>query len=46
MKREFSTEAVYETPVVMEMQVSSHGLLCTSTFTELENYNFLNEQAW
>lgn len=37
---------LYETPAIMEVDIISHGLLCTSTFTELENYNFLGEQAW
>jgi hypothetical protein len=36
----------YESPAAIEMEIISHGLLCTSTFTELENYNFLDEQAW
>ena len=36
----------FETPAVMEMEIASHGLLCASTFTELEKYEFLDEQAW
>lgn len=36
----------YETPIVMEMEVVSEGLLCASSFTELENYDVLEELEW
>ena len=42
----FERDNQYETPFVMEMEIASHGLLCASTFTELEKYEFLDEQAW
>lgn len=39
---------VYETPSVISIDVISEGLLCasTSTETELETYDFLEEQLW
>ena len=42
----FERDNQYETPSVMEMELVPHDLLCTSTFTELEKYNFMDEQAW
>lgn len=42
----FERDNQYEAPSVMETELVPHDLLCTSTFTELEKYNFLDEQAW
>ncbi|MBR2857086.1 MAG: hypothetical protein IKB85_06650 [Bacteroidales bacterium] len=36
----------YETPVAVEMEIFSHGPLCTSSLTELENYDVLDELDW
>lgn len=39
-------KSVYVTPEAVEVDITVHGLLCASTFKELENYDFLDEQPW
>jgi hypothetical protein len=36
----------YEAPSSTILQVTSEGMLCVSMSTELETYDYHNEQAW
>ena len=46
MNRKNYMSGEYETPTTALLDVVAEGMLCISLKTELETYDYLDEQSW